>query len=777
MIIAQYFGITPFDAGQEDSGVTNFCQVSNNAASTLLEAHAQGGTTLTLPPGQAAQFGTPTPTRPVRITVMAVEALDTNGQIVDESLLAIYKCTGITGDVLTIGDAQGGTTDQDFGAGSIVATHVYAQAMEDVHVAVNAAETSIATLQSGLTTLDGVAVKTIGSYDNPDWLVSLPTVKITGTLEGAPSDLNTILTFKAKTGVNDDIYSLIGLTGPIIQAQGTIASNAPAYQSSATWNSVGTTFKHILVNVTNTASAAGSKLIDLQVGGSSMLALSPLGTLTTVKLGVNEPSPGAQAQITTAGASTRGLIVKGVSGQSANLIEAQDSTGAVAASVSATGLVAGGTSQFSRYYLTATGKTYLLYDGNGNGGLLLRDDTAGVVRLAISPTGLIGVNEQSPGAQLQVTSSAAATKGLIVKAGTTARTISNVALTSNVVTITTTTAHGFTVGQTGVNTGLTNPLNDVYQIASVPTTTTFTYTKTASNITSVADSGTATGQQTANLLEAQDSSGTVLTSIRADGRVDIGPTSILANGRVGIGTSQPDRLLHVNGTGHQYIHFSSTSSTDSDIAMQFSDTTYTIYEGLLGNAAGAAVGGTPGTWGVFVNNAVRLAISQTGNVGIGTFVPGAQLQVNTSAATTKGLIVKAAPSQTANLLELQNSSGTVLTSIAPSGKLACVGRSGPITANADAATVTFDLNVSDRHTLTLGGGRTLALSNDAIGQQFTILLKQDATGSRTVTWWSGIKWSGGAAPTLTATANKEDIFTFLKVGSGDYRGFVAGQNH
>jgi hypothetical protein len=45
-----------------------------------------------------------------------------------------------------------------------------------------------------------------------------------------------------------------------------------------------------------------------------------------------------------------------------------------------------------------------------------------------------------------------------------------------------------------------------------------------------------------------------------------------------------------------------------------------------------------------------------------------------------------------------------------------------------------------------------------------------------VTWWSGIKWPGGTVPTLTATASKADIFTFIKTGAGAYYGFAAGQN-
>jgi N4-gp56 family major capsid protein len=71
--------------------------------------------------------------------------------------------------------------------------------------------------------------------------------------------------------------------------------------------------------------------------------------------------------------------------------------------------------------------------------------------------------------------------------------ITNVALTTNVVTITTAVAHGLGTGQVVTVAATTNTaVNGTYTIASVPSTTTFTYALTASNITSVADTGTVT---------------------------------------------------------------------------------------------------------------------------------------------------------------------------------------------------------------------------------------------------------------------------------------------
>jgi len=70
--------------------------------------------------------------------------------------------------------------------------------------------------------------------------------------------------------------------------------------------------------------------------------------------------------------------------------------------------------------------------------------------------------------------------------------ISNVARTSNTVTITTSTAHGFEAGDSVEVTAVTETgINGTYTILAVPTTTTFTYTKAGANIASAADTGTA----------------------------------------------------------------------------------------------------------------------------------------------------------------------------------------------------------------------------------------------------------------------------------------------
>jgi hypothetical protein len=71
--------------------------------------------------------------------------------------------------------------------------------------------------------------------------------------------------------------------------------------------------------------------------------------------------------------------------------------------------------------------------------------------------------------------------------------ITNKALTSDVATLTTSIAHGLTVGMTITITDVDATFNGSYRITTVPTTTTFTYAKVNANVTSAAVSPVGTG--------------------------------------------------------------------------------------------------------------------------------------------------------------------------------------------------------------------------------------------------------------------------------------------
>jgi hypothetical protein len=97
------------------------------------------------------------------------------------------------------------------------------------------------------------------------------------------------------------------------------------------------------------------------------------------------------------------------------------------------------------------------------------------------------------------------------------------------------------------------------------------------------------------------------------------------------------------------------------------------------------------------------------------------------------------------------------------------------TANTSTA-YTIDLANGSVQILTLTGNCTFTFPTATAGQSFILLLKQDGTGGRTVTWPASVEWPGGTAPTITSTASKMDKLVFTAADSNWY-GSVAGQSY
>lgn len=62
---------------------------------------------------------------------------------------------------------------------------------------------------------------------------------------------------------------------------GTITADDPAVNATQTWNNAGVSFTGLKLNVTDSASAVGSLLFDLQVGNNSKFKVSKDGSITT----------------------------------------------------------------------------------------------------------------------------------------------------------------------------------------------------------------------------------------------------------------------------------------------------------------------------------------------------------------------------------------------------------------------------------------------------------------------------------------------------------------
>jgi hypothetical protein len=102
---------------------------------------------------------------------------------------------------------------------------------------------------------------------------------------------------------------------------------------------------------------------------------------------------------------------------------------------------------------------------------------------------------------------------------------------------------------------------------------------------------------------------------------------------------------------------------------------------------------------------------------------------------------------------------------------------GPVVAVTDAATIAVDCTLGSQFSVTIGAtGRTLTMSSPSPGQEVVLYVKQDGTGSRTITTYTNVLWAAATAPTLTTTANATDVLRFTwNVTLGKWIGETVGK--
>ena len=89
-------------------------------------------------------------------------------------------------------------------------------------------------------------------------------------------------------------------------------------------------------------------------------------------------------------------------------------------------------------------------------------------------------------------------------------------------------------------------------------------------------------------------------------------------------------------------------------------------------------------------------------------------------------------------------------------------------AGNSGAAKTLDLANGNVQKLTLTANCTITLTSPSSGamRSLTLLVFQDGTGSRTITWPGSVKWGNAGAPVLTITAAKMDMVSLFTVDGG-----------
>jgi hypothetical protein len=252
---------------------------------------------------------------------------------------------------------------------------------------------------------------------------------------------------------------------------------------------------------------------------------------------------------------------------------------------------------------------------------------AGGTGAITATTARTNLSAAKSGANSDITSITGLTTALSTLQGGTGaiqKAISNVARTSNVVTITTSTAHGFSAGHYVTIAAVTNTsLNGTFLIATVGATT-FTYAQTATDITSVADTGTAVDITYCNLT--QNVTGTLSVANGGTGATTNTPNSIL----VGNATSAISSIKP--GTNNNVL--TSTAGSTVNSGSFVAGTEYTIL--TVGTTDFTLIGASSNTVGVVFTATGVGSGNGTATTNTWTSAANNKLTSSTAQASTSG---------------------------------------------------------------------------------------------------------------------------------------------
>lgn len=229
------------------------------------------------------------------------------------------------------------------------------------------------------------------------------------------------------------------------------------------------------------------------------------------------------------------------------------------------------------------------------------------------------------------------------------------------------------------------------------------------------------------------------------------------------------------------IIYASGANTLAKLAKSASATRYLSNTGTSNNPAWAQVDLTTGVTGILP--------SANGGFGVDTSgVTNGQLLIGKTSDNSLNL---ATLTGTSDQITVTNGAGTITLSTPQSinttstprfarlglgtgaGATAVLTTTGTFdtgyyNAGNSSTAITIDLLNGMTQKVTLTDNPIITINNPISGTTYTLVLIQDGSGNRTVTWPGTLVWQGGAAPTLTTTGGKADIITLTWNGTGYY---------
>jgi hypothetical protein len=384
--------------------------------------------------------------------------------------------------------------------------------------------------------------------------------------------------------------------------------------------------------------------------------------------------------------------------------------------------------------LTVVGGVGISGDVNINGSITFGGESSSLETTTLSvadPLIFVGSNNRTDAVDLGLIAEYATTTTTITKA------VSNKALTSNVATLTTSTTHGFAVGDIVVVGTVDATFNGTYVVKAVPTTTTFTYDKTNANVTSAAVSPAGSAEVTTKRRFAgaiRDASDGVF-KIFKDATTKPSTTVNLAEAGASLGSLLVGaaEIGDVSNTELQYLN-GVTSAIQTQINAK-SNSASPTFTGNVVLPSTTVIGDVDATEIGYLN-------------GVSSSI---QTQLDAKAAAASYAALSGATFTGAVQLE-EISEKTVDITLA-TNVATLDWTSGNVFYIATAPTAAMTFNVTNVPT-TVSKIMTI-----------NVFVVQGSTGYIPSTFQIGgagqtIKWAGGSAPTPTSSAGKTDIFSF-----------------
>jgi hypothetical protein len=94
------------------------------------------------------------------------------------------------------------------------------------------------------------------------------------------------------------------------------------------------------------------------------------------------------------------------------------------------------------------------------------------------------------------------------------------------------------------------------------------------------------------------------------------------------------------------------------------------------------------------------------------------------------------------------------------------------TTGTTTSSTTIDWNDGNVQEKVLGDNTTFTFTNGNAGATYILVVKQSAGGSNTITWPGSVTWAGASTPTMTATADRYDVYTFIYDGNKYFGSYI-----